>query len=450
MARALEHEIQAAPRLPRTTNSKPFAKSVRRIAGFIAVACLISIPCSADVLIGLNGERFEGRVVEERADEVVFQSETAGRLVVPRSRIRELQRTPVSQTGTTNQAPANDAGGVATNAAWLPPGVGKDGFDWLQLKTDEWLKGRLRYVRDKKVLFESDKLEDLTFELKDVRYLYSAKPMFAKFDGRDQVYGSVVVGTNQVEVVGPEQIQLPRDQLTGIAPGGNREIDFWSGKANVGVNVQAGNTKQTTINASAELARRTPATQLLLDYLGNFSEVNGEQNANNHRINLSYDVRLNRDWFLRPVQLEYYRDQLANIAHRGTIGVGVGYYLFDRDGLEWKVAAGPGYQYTRFSTVAPGEADTASTAAGILQSEFTADITSRLTFIQTFAANVTSQQAGLYSHHLVTSLEFEIKKSLDLNVSLVWDYLQSPQAEADSTIPQRSDLRLSLGMGVKF
>ncbi len=407
----------------------------------------------ADVLVGLNGERFVGRVIEENTDVVVFESETAGRLVVPRSRIREVQRTSLPQAGNTNQVTATASSaaiGAETNAAWHPPGVGKDGFDWLQLKTDEWLKGRLRYVQDKKVQFESDKLEDLSFDLKDVRYLYSAKPMFTKFDGRDRIYGTVIVGTTNVEVIGPEQLELPREQLTGITPGGKREINFWSGKASVGLSLQAGNTKQANMNASAELARRTPATQFLLTYLGNFSEVEGSQNANNHRINLSYDVRLNRHWFVRPVQFEYYRDQLANIAHRGTAGIGVGYYLFDTDDLEWKVAAGPGYQITRFETVASGEADTASTAAAILQSEFKADITSRVTFIQTFSSTLASREAGLYSHHLVATLEYEIKKALDLNVSFVWDYLQNPQTEASGVVPQRSDLRLTMGVGVKF
>jgi len=404
----------------------------------------------ADVLIGINGERFVGKVIEERTDSVVFESETAGRLIVPRDRIRELQRTAPSVVNTNLVPTQVTSTAVSTNIAWQPPGVGKDGFDWLQLKTDEWLKGRLRYIQDKKVLFESDKLEDLTFELKDVRYLYSARPMFAKFHGRDQVYGTVILGTNTVEVLGPEQVELPRNQLTGIAPGGNRELDFWSAKASIGFNFQSGNTKQATLNATAELARRTPATQFLLNYLGNYSEVEGEQTANNHRANLSYDVRLNPNWFVRPVQLEYYRDQLANIAHRGTAGVGFGYYVFDQDKLEWKVAAGPGYQYTRFATVAPGADETASTAAGLLQSNFKADITSRLTFIQTFAATLASEEAGLYSHHFVATLEYEIKKNLDANISFVWDYLQNPQTEASGVVPQHSDLRMTVGIGVKF
>src|SRR5262249_53938433 len=270
-----------------------------------------------------------------------FESELGGRFTVTRDRIRELQKTAITKTLGTNLSQIVTNTASLTNTAWLPPGVGTDGFDWLQLKSGEWLKGYLDYVQEKKVQFWSEKLEDLTLKLKDVRQIHSGKPMFAKFEGPGEVYGTIVLSNDMVEVVGPEQIKLPREQLTGITPGGNREIEFWSGKATIGLNFQSGNTKQTTMNASAELARRTPATEFLLTYLGNFSELNDEQSANNHRVNLSYDIRLNKDWFVRPIQLEYYRDQLANIAHRVTGGVAVGYYLYDRDDLEWVVAAGP-------------------------------------------------------------------------------------------------------------
>jgi hypothetical protein len=434
------------------------ARATAKALGCLLIGWVATSSAFADVLVGINGERFVGKVIEESADTVVFESETAGRLVVPRNRIRELQRPVPAPPVKTNQMPAavataalvTNATVLATNVVWRPPSIGKDGSDWLQLKSDEWLKGRLYYVQDKKVSFYSDKLEDLTLDLKDVRYLFPARPMFAKFDNQEQVFGTVTLSNNVVDVVGPEQVQVPRDQLTGITPGGEREIDFWSAKAILGFNFQSGNTKQATLNASAELARRTPATQFLMTYLGNFSEVDGSENANNHRINISYDVRLNRNWFFRPVQLEYYRDQLANIAHRVTAGVGIGYYIFDREGLEWKVAAGPGYQYTRFETVEAGQSDYASTPAGILQSGFKADITRRLTFKETYAGVLASEQAGLYSHHLISTFEFEIKRTLELDLSFVWDYLQNPQVEASGVVPRQTDLRLTLGIGMKF
>ena len=409
----------------------------------------------ADVLIATNGERFAGKVVEETADAVVFESELAGRLTVPRAQIRELQRTPPPITDhrllITNgpSAPATLNSQPSTNS-WHPPGLGQDGSDWIQLKSGEWLRGHLKYIQERTVSFDSDELEDLSLKLKDVRQVYPAKLLFTKFDGRDQLYGTVVVSNEVVRVSGPEQVTLPRDQLTGITPGGKRERDFWSGKASIGLNLQSGNTRQVTESASAELARRTPATVVQVNYLGNFSEVNGEQNANNHRINGYYDIRLNRDWFLRPLQVEYYRDQLANLAHRGTVGIGLGYYIFDRDGLEWLVSGGPGYQFAQFETVEAGQADRTSTPAGMLQTSFKADITQRLKFLQTFSATLTSEEAGLYSHHAVSTLEFEIKRHLDLNVSFVWDYLLNPQTESSGVVPQHSDFRLIVGAGVKF
>jgi putative salt-induced outer membrane protein YdiY len=409
----------------------------------------------ADVLIGTNGERFSGKVVEETADAVVFESELAGRLTVPRARIREVQRVPPLITDhplliTNPPVLRSHSEGGSTNLNWLPPWVGRDKSDWIQLKSGEWLRGHFKYIQDRKVEFDSDELDDLSLNLKDVRQLYPAEPLFARFYGRDQLYGTVVISNNVVQVSGPEQVSLPREQLTGITPGGKRERDFWSGKASIGLSLQSGNTRQATLNTSAELVRRTPATVAELDYLGNFSEVNGQQNANNQRINGLYDIRLNRDWFVRPASLEYYRDQLANIAHKGTLGVGVGYYFFDRDGLEWSVSGGPGYQYAQFETVEEGQPDRTSTAAGVLQTSFKADITRRLKFYQTFSATFTSQEAGSVSSHAVSTLEFEIKRHLDLDVSFIWDYLQNPQTEANGNVPQHSDFRLVVGMGVKF
>ena len=421
----------------------------------------------ADVLIGTNGDRFTGKVVAETAESVVFDAELGGRLTIPRARIREIQRPvpPITDNRSliTNPAPAvsiaaltnsplrvSDFGFRTSDLSWLPPAIGHDKEDWIQLKSGEWLRGRLYYIQQHKVEFASDELDDFSLDLKDVRQVYPANPLFTKFNGRDQIFGKVVVSNEVVEVFGPEQVSLPREQLTGITPGGKRELDLWSGNLNIGLSLQSGNSRQKTLTTSAEVARRTPATAIQLNYLANYSEAEGVQNANNQRVNGNYDIRLNGHWFLRPAYLEYYQDQLANIAHKGTLGVGLGYYIFDREGLEWLVACGPGYQYTRFETVEPGQSDSTSTAAAVLQTSFKADITRRLKFIETIGVTLTSEEAGLYSHHAVTTLEFEIKRHLDLNVSFVWDYLQNPQSESSGTIPQHSDFRLIVSTGMKF
>jgi Protein of unknown function, DUF481 len=413
------------------------------------VFMLLTMLARGDVLVGTNGERFVGTVIAETTNSVVFDSELAGRLTFPQSKIRELQRTPIVViTNTTTAAVTTNA--PTNTAAWTPPGVGTDGSDWVQLKSGEWLRGQLKYIQNKEVEFDSDELEQQTLKLKDVSKVYPAHEMFTQFEDQKPVHGMVVISNELVIVSGDEPLMLHRDLLMGITPSGLKGINDWSGNFNLALSIQSGNNAQTTLSTSAELARRTPNTTLLLDYLGNYSQVNNVQSADNKRVNLTYDVRLNHDWFVRPIQLEYYQDTLANISYRLTAGVGAGYYIFDRTGLEWQVSAGPSYQYTKFETVENNQADSASALAAVLNSNFKADLTRRLTFIQAWQSTFTKKEAGQYTHHSVSTLEFEIKRHLNLDVSFIWDYLQNPQQKSDGSIPQNSDYYLTVGFGVRF
>jgi hypothetical protein len=419
------------------------------------VLAAFALPARADVLIATNGERFVGTVIEETTNLVVFQSNLGGRLTLYPTEIRLLDRIAPGETNapptpvavSTNRPPPT----ASTNLFWLPPGVGHDGADWVQLKSGEWLRGQLKYIQDKEVEFDSDELDEQMFKLKDVRQVYTAHRVYTLFEGQEPVLGKVVLSNDLVMVLGSEVVSQPLELLTGITPSGGRAgIRNWSGKATVGISLQSGNNKQTTIYTSAELDRRTPNTTLSLNYLGNYSQANDVKNANNDRVNLSYDIRLNQDWFVRPVQLECYHDPLANISYRLTGGVGGGYYIFDRNDLKWTVSAGPGFQYTRFDTVEPGQPDTASTPAGVFESNFKYDFTSRLTFIQSLQSMVTKRDAGQYTHHAVTTLEFEIKRHLNLDVSFIWDYLHNPQTQSDGVMPEKSDYYLTVGFGVRF
>lgn len=441
-----------------TDSFKPWtgcAKYFTSVSLLLLLLTWLGLPVSVcgDVLVLTNGERFVGEIIEEKPANVIFESELAGRLDVPRSKIRDVGQAQVELS--TNTVSAHNVGtnasSVGRTASWTPPGVGTDGADWVELKSGEWLRGELKYVQDKDVEFDSDEMEMQTLKLKDVRRLYTAHGVFTQFENQKPSYGTVVISNNVVVVNGDQPMVFGRDLLIGITPSGIKTgIRNWSGNATLGLSLQSGNNHQYSLTTSAELARRTPNTTLLLNYLGNYSEANGVQSANNQRFNCVYDIRLNRQWFVRPAQLEYYQDPLANIAHRLTGGVGAGYYIFDRTGLEWQVSAGPSLQYTRFSTVETGEDDANTTGAALLNSYFKADITSRLTFIQSWQSTFTKRDAGRYFHHTVTTLEFEIKKHLDLDVSYIWDYLQDPETKSDGQVPQKSDQYLTVGFGVRF
>jgi len=404
-----------------------------------------------DMLVGTNGERFVGTVIEETTSNVVFDSEFAGRLTFPQSKIRELQRTPLIEMTNATIASVAATNSPTNNISWKPPGVGHDGSDWVQLKSGEWLRGEIKYVQNKEVEFDSDELEQQTLKLKDVRNLYTAHRMFTRFEYGLPLYGTVIISNDIVTVNAQPPVSLSRDELIGITPGGGKAgLRNWSGDAVLSLSLQSGNKNQTMVSTSAELARRTPNTTLLFEYLGNYSQVDGVESANNERVNGIYDIRLDQHWFVRPAQLEYFQDSLANIAYRLTGGFGGGYYIFDRTGLEWKISAGPAVQYTKFETVENNDADSATTPAGVLNSNFKGDITSRLTLIQKWQSTFTDEKSGQYSHHAVTTLEFEIKRHLNLDVSFIWDYIQNPETKSDGEVPQKSDYYLTVGFGVRF
>jgi hypothetical protein len=407
------------------------------------IAVFLAHAANADVLLGTNGERFVGTVVEETPSAVIFKSELGGQITIPRAQIQEIQKKAPPPKALPTTRPI-------TTANWLPPGVGFDGFDWLQLTSGEWLKGHLNYVQERKVSFESDKLDDLTLKLKNVSGLFTAEPVQTRFEGTQRVPGKVAMDKDIVHIDGPEQVSLPRSDLLGITPGGEAWLDTWSGKFVLGYALQSGNTNAQSLNVNAELDRRLPSQALELSYLGDYNEVNNSIDQNDHRVAGLYDVRLNQDWFVRVAQLEYYRDPPSNIDDRVTGNLGIGYNFYNGDDLTWYVLAGPAYQYTQFVSVEDDEPHYAQTPAGVFASVLKADLTSRTNLKLAYEGIFTDERAGRYSHHAVSTLEFKITHVVVLDLSLIWDFLDHPQARANGNIPDNTDLRLNVGVGLQF
>jgi putative salt-induced outer membrane protein YdiY len=354
---------------------------------------------------------------------------------------------------TTNVVPGtNNLAVVRTNSSlpdlsWVPP---EDGFDWIQLKSGEWLKGQLKAMQQRQIEFDSEELNDLTFDWKDIRQVRSERTLDLLFvDGR-KMSGPVTVTPEEVAVGGEEPQVFPRDQLQSFTPGGSKEFNYWSGMVSLGLTVRAGNTEQVEYNAQARLQRRTPATRFSLDYIGNISSFNGVENANNTRVNSEFDLWLSRRFYLILPQLEYYRDPFQNLEHRVTAGGGAGYDLIDHPNLEWNISTGPAYQYAWFEPTQPGDAMEKGTAALVFGSRFDWDITQRIELIMEYRGQYTSREVGETTHHAVGTLSLELTKRFDLNVSLIWDRISNPKVGLDGVQPQPDDFRLVVGVGAHF
>src|SRR5215467_2438752 len=151
-----------------------------------------------------GGEKLMGRIISEEAGKVVFESQNLGKLELARDRIERLERdapVPVAAPISTNGA-SGSGGGARTNAfyPWLTSQAlgNSNRNDWIQIKSGEWLRGRIKSLQDDRLDFDSEELDLLSFDWKKICTLRSPRLQSVGIENLQRVEGSVIVTTNEV------------------------------------------------------------------------------------------------------------------------------------------------------------------------------------------------------------------------------------------------------------
>ncbi len=333
-------------------------------------------------------------------------------------------------------------------SGFVPP---IDEYDWVQLTSDEWLKGEVISLYDNELAFESDNLGRLSIDWEDVRILRSHRSLSVIVHGVDPLSGKLRLNEQYILIDDEGKTRkYSRAALVSITPAAYRELDNWSADATLGFNIRGGNADTIEYNLLLGVERRTPGSRIALDYLGNFHETEGTQIANNHRLNGNWDRFRGNRLFWRPLIGQYYRDIFQNIDHQGTLETGLGYELIDNARTDWTVSAGLGVNYIRYRSVEEDLDRGRRSPAFSLGTDFETELTSWMDY--QFLAHVTflDEDSGSYQHHLLTTLSNELTGRLDLDVSFIWDRIQKPQVREDGSIPEKDDYRLMLGLRFEF
>jgi putative salt-induced outer membrane protein YdiY len=476
--------------------------------GFVlGAALLLGIPAvRADTILLRGGERLIGKVLAEESGKVRFKSQTLGMLEISRDGIERIELDaplpppavagsdapaaaaaekdsivpapppgPSVPPGAVTAPPAVPVAGVqsapasipAVVASTLPPAAPavvpvfypwsglkteQDTFDWIQLKSGEWLKGKLKGIQEFSLEFDSEKMDLRTFDWEDVTRVRSPKLNSVWFGQALTTSGSLLITPEEVNVISTEgTTTYPRSDLLSITPTGSKERNNWTGKVALGVNLRAGNTTETSYNVSANLQRRTPLTRLKLDYLGNYSDINGVVSEENQRISTLFDYFFSRQLYVRFPDAEYYRDPIQNIEDRITLGGSVGYDLYRTAKFEWDLSAGPAYSSTRFISVEAGKNDKEDGFAAVFASHLDWQVTDKIEWIVDYRGQYTGKDsAGGTTQHMNSTVEFEIHKRLTLNVSLIWDRVGNPKADSNGVTPKPDDYRMITSLGIDF
>ena len=325
------------------------------------------------------------------------------------------------------------------------------GFDWIRLPSDEWLKGEIVSMYDGKLEFDSDELGVHTFDFADIKELRSSRVLEVGFAERQPVKGRLVVDGDAARVVGETgETAFARSEILTIVIGAAREIDYWSGNANVGGTIRSGNSDQVDYTARLGTVRRSVKNRTGFEYIGNITRIDSVDTSNNHRVTLGWDRFLSKRLFLNLVGLEWYRDPFQNIAARWTVTAGVGYEILDTPRTSWNATAGPAWLATDWDSVPAGDDDSVSSVALRIGTRFDHEFTETIDFYTYYNAFFTEEESGKYAHHFDTGLKIEMIGDLDLNVAWMWDRVQEPRSLEDGSFPKKDDTRLVFGLGWSF
>lgn len=336
---------------------------------------------------------------------------------------------------------ANDDGPV-----WTPPVSEK--WDWLHLNSGEWLKGEIKHMRDRKIRFDSDELDDLDIDLSDCEEIYMQRLVFLRTESGDTPEGRGVLrgDTLRFETVDGRTLELPRSEIVSIVPGGEHELDYWSFLAGADYAMKDGNTEQVDLSGRLGIHRRTATLRFLNDYRGTYGSQDGVKKTNNHRATSKLDIFLTSRFYVTVPTIEYYKDEFKNLKHRVSSGGGVGYEFIRNQFVELDIRVGGVYQYQESEEGANKSDD----FAGTVGVDFDFDLPGGTELDNSYRVQVVATDMDKTSHHFESVLSVDIWGPLDLDLTFMLDRIEKPERGSDGSRPDENDTSIMAGMSIEF
>ncbi len=338
-------------------------------------------------------------------------------------------------------------------------------YDWIELKSDEWIKGSFNSLYEYEVEFDSKEFDIQTFDLIDVKQIRTHGVVSVNIQTQDknssgyfklrstslEITGILRINEDNVTIIqGDQTFYFKRNEVISIVNGGEKESQYWSAKLTINFDVKSGNTNQLDYSALAYLMRRSSTTRFRMDYIGNISNANKVEISNNHRITGKFDFFMSRKFYITPLNVIYYNDVYQNIANQLTVGASIGYTLVHNKQLEWDISAGPGALSTEYNTVQDGTKNHHESLALQVRTLLDMVVTKKIDFLFDFSVTKMDVESGKYRHHMLTKLDTEITTWLDFDVTFVWDYLDNPIQNSSGVTPLNNDYQFLVGLGVEF
>lgn len=337
---------------------------------------------------------------------------------------------------------------------WNPPvPVFSQKFDWLKLKSGEWLKGDIISMYDDELEFDSDEFSEITFDWEDVEELRSRFDQRIRFASGEVKQGFLIVKDEHLILISEgKENHYPMSELLSITSSAEDRSKLWDGKISFGIDANSGNVKQLDYLINLAVKRRTPFTRLNVNFIYNYSQSTVEDEKNvitdMNRLTANLDWFYNYHIFLRMLDYEHYSDLQQNIKARDTVGFSAGYHIVQNKRMEWDVTIGPSFQTTSYYNTA----DDANQKSGVLavSTEFDYSFSNRMDFIFDYQIQFVEKNSGKRNSYLKTGIEYDIHNDLEVDLIFSLDRIAEPVSIRNTSAPESNDYQLILSVGYNF
>ncbi len=328
---------------------------------------------------------------------------------------------------------------------WTPPK--SDKWDWIHLNSGEWLKGEIKYMRDRKIRFDSDELDNLDIDLADCRDVYMQRLSFLRIESGETPEGRGVLRGDllEFETLDGKKLEIARDDIISIVPGGERELDYWSLELGDSYSMQDGNTDQVDLSGRVGIYRRTATLRFLNDYRGIYASQDGEKSTNNHRATSRFDIFLTSRFYVTAPAIEFYQDEFKNVRARVSPGGGVGYEFIRNTFVEFDASVLGVYQFQESE-----DGDKSNDFAGAFAASLDFDLPGGTELDTSYRVQVVATDMDKTSHHFESTLSVDIWGPLDLDMTFMLDRIEKPEQDDDGIRPDSNDITIMAGFSIEL